>query len=114
MVVYDCNSSYFGEVGKLWSQSGPGKKTQDLICKTKGKRTGGVAEVVEHLPSKCEPLSSISKKGRAEQKHSQTFLMSAYFHGRVLACQQCQMSVNSSTEKNKHKQGVGLEVWLKV
>jgi hypothetical protein len=34
-------------------------KTPDPIQKiTKGKRTGDLVQVVEHLPSKCEVLSS--------------------------------------------------------
>jgi hypothetical protein len=37
-------------------------KMQDTILKiTKAKRTGGMAQVVDHLPSRCKVLSSNSR-----------------------------------------------------
>jgi hypothetical protein len=47
------------EVGRGQSKASLGKNTSSYLKKKpKSKRTGGVAQVVEHLPSKCKSLSS--------------------------------------------------------
>jgi hypothetical protein len=46
-------------------QGWPGKKHEPLFKnKTEAKRVGGMAQVVEDLPSKCETLSSNSVLSR--------------------------------------------------
>jgi hypothetical protein len=61
MLVNSCNSSYLGGRGWMtvvWGQ--PGQKCQILSEKqAKGKRTGDVALVVEHLTDKSVALNSI-------------------------------------------------------
>jgi hypothetical protein len=49
------------EVGGLWSEAGLGKSRRPYLKnKLKAKeRTRGIAQVLEHLPSKLEILSSI-------------------------------------------------------
>jgi hypothetical protein len=57
MVVHTCNPKYTGGIGRrIMVQDWPQKK--DPIQKiTKTKRAGGVAQVVECLPTKHESLS---------------------------------------------------------
>jgi hypothetical protein len=50
---------WLAEVGGLWFEASLSKKAQDYLKITQAKRTGGVAQVAEHLPNKCKPLSSI-------------------------------------------------------
>jgi hypothetical protein len=56
MMVHTCNPSYLGGGGK---REQPRRKLKTL-WKTKAQRAGGMAQVVEHLPSKYETLSSKS------------------------------------------------------
>jgi hypothetical protein len=63
MVVYDYNPNYSGDRREgSWFQA-PAKTNLlwDQISKTnyKGKRSGAIPQVVEHLPSNCETLCSI-------------------------------------------------------
>jgi hypothetical protein len=51
-------------------------KKQDLISKiTRAKRSGGMAQVVEHLPSKCETLSSNPSTGKKKKVISVQVIM---------------------------------------
>jgi hypothetical protein len=51
-------------------QAGPGIK-QDPISKiTNTKRTGGMVQVVKHLPIKCKVLSSITSTNNNNNKKS--------------------------------------------
>jgi hypothetical protein len=67
MVVYGCNSSYWGCGSKC--KPSPGKSKRDPIQNIiKAKRTGGMVQVVEHLSSKQKAPSSnpnIAKKKMA-------------------------------------------------
>jgi hypothetical protein len=55
-VAHACNPNHSG--GSLLEAS-PGKCSQDPISEnTQHKRAGEVTQMVEHLPSKCEALSS--------------------------------------------------------
>jgi hypothetical protein len=57
-------------LGGLQSQDGTGKK-QDSISKiTRAKSAGGMAEVVEHLSSKCKTLSSNSSTTKNKIKYN--------------------------------------------
>jgi hypothetical protein len=63
-VVFPCHPSYTGSKNK--ENYGPSIR-QDLVSKiTKAKRVGGMAKVVEHLPSKWEALRS--NPGTAKRK----------------------------------------------
>jgi hypothetical protein len=53
MVVHTCNTSYL-------ESSQPRQKHKALSEKQKNKEGWGVAQVIEHLPSKFKTLSSIS------------------------------------------------------
>jgi hypothetical protein len=57
VVAHTCNPSYLGSIGRRIEAHGEKCKTQK---QTKARRTGAVSQVVEHLPSKLEALSSIS------------------------------------------------------
>jgi hypothetical protein len=61
MVVHDCNLSYSESIDKrIMVLSQCGQKDKTLSEKqTKSKMIGGVVQVVEHLPCKCEALNSI-------------------------------------------------------
>jgi hypothetical protein len=45
-------------------QGQPGRKLETLSNQTKAKRTGSMAQVVEHLPSKHKAWSSNPSTGR--------------------------------------------------
>jgi hypothetical protein len=59
MVVHVYNPNYLGGRGRrIKYEAGPGKSTRlYLKNKLKSKRTGGTAQEVERLPTKCESLS---------------------------------------------------------
>jgi hypothetical protein len=59
MVVHACNPSYSGGRGRrIMVQGWLRKKLKTLSEKqTKSKRTGGLAQVFEHMHNKCEALS---------------------------------------------------------
>jgi hypothetical protein len=60
-VVHACNPSYIREGGKRIESSRPAwaKSVRPYPKKEKSQRTGSMAQVVEHLLSKHEALSSI-------------------------------------------------------
>jgi hypothetical protein len=59
MMVHSYNSSYTGGTGtRIMVQASPGKNHKTLSKKiTNAERAGGVAQVVENLPSNHEVLS---------------------------------------------------------
>jgi hypothetical protein len=57
VVAHTCNPSYLGGRDRMVVQIGPGIKQKPISKITKAKRTGGVAQVVEHLPSKHRALA---------------------------------------------------------
>jgi hypothetical protein len=66
-VVHNCNPNYSrsSDQEDCGSKPAQANSLQDPILKKKSqKRAGGVAQVVEHLPTKCEALNSnpITKK----------------------------------------------------
>jgi hypothetical protein len=69
-VVHACNSSYLGnrEIGRIMVQTSLGKKRDPISKITRAKRAGGVAQVVEPLPSKCKALSSNPKTKKKKKK----------------------------------------------
>jgi hypothetical protein len=58
------------EVGESQFKASPGKVSRTPYLKKKfekmkeNRRTGGLAQVVEHLPNKCKVLSSISSTAK--------------------------------------------------
>jgi hypothetical protein len=59
MVVCNCHSTHAGSVNRRTvAQAGLGLKQDPIFKITKAKRTGGIAQVAEHLPSKLKALSS--------------------------------------------------------
>jgi hypothetical protein len=64
VVVHTCNPILWGEVQieGMRSESNPGYSTRPYLQINEGKRTGAVAQVVEHLPGKGEVLSSNPRK----------------------------------------------------
>jgi hypothetical protein len=64
MTVYACNPSYWEALSRrIMVRGWHWEKTWDPIKKlNKTKRAGSVAQVVEHLPSKHEALSSNTAK----------------------------------------------------
>jgi hypothetical protein len=51
------------ELGRSWSEASPGKISKTLTEKqAKANRIGGMAQVVQCLPSQCEVLSFIPRK----------------------------------------------------
>jgi hypothetical protein len=60
---------YEAGIGRIVVLGQPRSKTQDPIQKiTKTKRAWGVAQVVEHLPSKCKALCSSSNPSTNNKK----------------------------------------------
>jgi hypothetical protein len=69
MVVYTCHPSYLESINRrIKVQASQGKNPRP-------KRARGAIQVVEHPPSKCKTLSSISsntkKKKRKEERKSE-------------------------------------------
>jgi hypothetical protein len=61
MAVYCYNPSHPGGTGKrIEVQEQPGKNASPYL-KNKAKTAGGMAQVVEYLPSKCKALNSTPK-----------------------------------------------------
>jgi hypothetical protein len=56
-------------MGRLESRPSWGKIARPYLKNTKVKRTGGVAKVEEHLPSKCKSLSSNPSTAKKNQKN---------------------------------------------
>jgi hypothetical protein len=69
MLACTCSSSYAGSIGTRFIVQG---KTDKILSEKelKLKRAGVVAQVVEHLPSKCEALSSNSSTAQKINKIS--------------------------------------------
>jgi hypothetical protein len=63
-------------------QTSLGKKRDPISKITRAKRAGGVAQVVEPLPSKCKALSSNPKTKKKKKKERKEKLK-----GQVLGCQ---------------------------
>jgi hypothetical protein len=61
VILHACNSrsAWVVEAGGLWVRGQPGKSYLDPISRTKTKMLGGIVQVAECLPSKCEVLGSI-------------------------------------------------------
>jgi hypothetical protein len=68
LVAHTCNSSY--SRGKDEVQSQPGQIVGETLSQKylTQKRAGGVAQVVEYPPSKCEALSSNSSTAKKKKK----------------------------------------------
>jgi hypothetical protein len=67
--VMRCHLSYMGSVNRsITVLVGLGKKARPCLQITKAKRTGGVAQVVEHLSSKLNTLSSKLQYCRKKKK----------------------------------------------
>jgi hypothetical protein len=60
MEACTCHASYeeIHKIGLLHCLAQPGEKWDPISKITRTKRIGGMARVIEHLPSKCEALSS--------------------------------------------------------
>jgi hypothetical protein len=57
-----------GSVNKrIAVQSGLGKKQEPIFKRTTAERVGGVTQAVEHLPSKCETLTSNTSTNQREK-----------------------------------------------
>jgi hypothetical protein len=68
-MAYVYNPNYAGGVRRRIVVQGQSKSfVQDPIWEIKQKRNGGVVQVIEHLPSKCEALSSNSSIGKKKKK----------------------------------------------
>jgi hypothetical protein len=63
MVAYICNLSYSGGRGRQKCETLPEKQTKN------SKRTGHMAQVVEHLPSKLTAVSLISSTARKKKNY---------------------------------------------
>jgi hypothetical protein len=58
MLGYVCNPSYIGCISrKVTIQGWPSKNARPYL-RSKTKRAGSMAQVIENLPSKCKALSS--------------------------------------------------------
>jgi hypothetical protein len=55
------------EIGRIMVQTSLGKKRDPHLQNNQSKRAGGVAQVVEHLPSKCKALSSNPKTKKSKR-----------------------------------------------
>jgi hypothetical protein len=55
-------ATWEAEVGRLWSEAGPGKWAWPFLKQTKVKRLGDMAQVVEWLHGKQEVLSPAPKR----------------------------------------------------
>jgi hypothetical protein len=61
MVVYACHPSYVGRVNRrIVIQAGPRKNLRP--------RAGGMIQVKDHLPSKCEALNSNPSTAKSKQE----------------------------------------------
>jgi hypothetical protein len=74
-VTHARNPSYSGGRDQEDHYLKPGREdsSRDSILKNTQKRAGGVAQAIEHLPSKCEALSStvgtvLQKKKKKKKK----------------------------------------------
>jgi hypothetical protein len=63
MVVCACHLSFTGSVDRRMAvQAALGKK-QDFVSKiNKAKRAEGMAQVIDHLPSKSKALNNLNRK----------------------------------------------------
>jgi hypothetical protein len=65
MVVCTCHSSHMGSINRIVAQFGLGINSIFNLKNTQSKkRLGGMAQVVEHLSSKCKALSSTSNTAK--------------------------------------------------
>jgi hypothetical protein len=77
-VAHTYNPRYAGGAigSRIMVQGWPQQKSQGPTCKiTKAKRTGSVAQVIKHLPSKYKALSSIpshDKKKNTDKERRNT------------------------------------------
>jgi hypothetical protein len=72
-VAHACNPSYLGggDLEDCSSRPAQGISSRDLISKiTRVKRTGGVAQAVEHLFCKCKAQSSNPSSAKKKKKIS--------------------------------------------
>jgi hypothetical protein len=76
MAVQACGPSYMRGIGRrLCSDTNLGEKRARSHLKTEAERAGGVAQVLEHLPSKHEALRAnlVPKKKKKKRKERKRF-----------------------------------------
>jgi hypothetical protein len=53
-VAHTCHPSYTGNTNRITVQANQGTNRKPYWKNNKGKKDWGVAQAIEHLPSKCE------------------------------------------------------------